>query len=76
MSKTLIVDSQETGRTGILPVCLMHRQDSYAPGAGHLLVCAEYAYLSSIRPCPTASRSQNGNTFIDHPTITITSDLL
>jgi hypothetical protein len=49
MAQTLIVGSQETGRTGILPVWGVHRQDAYAPSDVHLLVAPEYAYLSAIR---------------------------
>ena len=33
MPKTLIVGSQETGGTGILPVYGIHRQDAYASSA-------------------------------------------
>jgi hypothetical protein len=48
MARTLIVGSQETGRTGILPVWGVHRQDAYAPSDVHLLVAPEYAHLSAL----------------------------
>ncbi len=55
MAQTLIVGSQETGRTGILPVWGVHRQDAYAPSDVHLLVAPEYAYLSAILVCPSVA---------------------
>ena len=58
-----LVGSQETGRTGILPVWGVHRQDAYAPSDVHLLFAPEYAYLSAILVCPPIRPKRNG--FLD-----------